>query len=213
MTLPQLTSSTWSQSINLTQKLGVAVIPCPLSLVSCAKCDFDWYLTFMRHVRYNYILLCLLFILLVVVVVAFALVYLRTFPKTNNRHGYPHTYTHTLRSSMSSLSLDVNKQFSTFQHSLIKTEIMGRRTHTRTQGKQFTHVCGKECVCVCVLSKESASSGQFNWPKICSILLSAGRPIQLNENCSILLGAGIKFAREQSCRCGKWQQINNNKQK
>lgn len=86
-------------------------------------------------------------------------------------------------------------------------------THTRTQGKQFTHVCGKECVCVCVLSKESASSGQFNWPKICSILLSAGRPIQLNENCSILLSAGIKFAREQSCRCGKWQQINNNKQK
>lgn len=47
----------------------------------------------MRHVRYNYILLCLLFILLVVVVVAFALVYLRTFPKTNNRHGYPHTHT------------------------------------------------------------------------------------------------------------------------
>lgn len=118
-----LTSSTWSQSINLTQKLGVS---CPLSVEQSANLIDIWHLcgTFV-------ILLCLcLYSLLLLLLVV---VYLRTFPKTNNRHGYPHTHTHTLvrwQSSMSLLSLDVNKQFSTFQHSLIKTEIMGRRTHT-----------------------------------------------------------------------------------
>lgn len=81
-----LTSSTWSQSINLTQKLGVS---CPLSVEQSANLIDIWHLcgTFV-------ILLCLclysLLLLLLLVVV-----YLRTFPKTNNRHGYPHTHTHS----------------------------------------------------------------------------------------------------------------------
>lgn len=130
-----LTSSTWSQSINLTQKLGVS---CPLSVEQSANLIDIWHLcgTFV-------ILLCLclysLLLLLLLVVV-----YLRTFPKTNNRHWYPHT--HTLIPSCAgkvlwARSLDVNKQFSTFQHSLIKTEIMGRRihTHAHTHIYVYTH--------------------------------------------------------------------------
>lgn len=157
-----LTSSTWSQSINLTQKLRVS---CPLSVEQSANLIDIWHLcgTFV-------ILLCLclysLLLLLLLVVV-----YLRTFPKTNNRHGYPHT--HTLTPSCAgkvlwACSLDVNKQFSTFQHSLIKTEIMGRRTHTHIciyavyTWVQFTHVF----VCattVASVARSAASSGRAIW--------------------------------------------------
>lgn len=82
----------------------------------------------------------------------FVVVYLRTFPKTNNRHGYPHSQTNTHKYTRAgkvlwARFLDVNKQFSTFQHSLIKTEIMGMPIHTRAHTHthmatcmQFTHV-------------------------------------------------------------------------
>lgn len=94
-----LTSSTWSQSINLTQKLGVS---CPLSVEQSANLIDIWHLcgTFV-------ILLCLCLYSLLLLLLLVVVVYLRTFPKTNNRHGYPHTHTHTLvhwQSSMSSLS-------------------------------------------------------------------------------------------------------------
>lgn len=152
----QYPSLRWQAAPEVNQLTWLKNWAWPVSVVPCAKCDFDWYLTFMRHVRYTPLPL---FVLLACCL----LVYLRTFPKTNNRHGYPHTHTHTLDAGkiLSARSLDVHKQFSTFQHSLIKTEIMGRRTHTRTHGatcKHFTHVfvwakqrSSNNCdYCVCV---------------------------------------------------------------
>lgn len=170
-----LTSSTWSQSINLTQKLGVS---CPLSVEQSANLIDIWHLcgTFV-------ILLCLcLYSLLLLVVV-----YLRTFPKTNNRHGYPHTRTHThtlvhWQSSMSSLS---RRQQTIFD---ISTFINQNGNYGEAHTHTHTYTCGiHKCTiytCICVRNNcgkcgkgcavlRQVQAGRFDWPINCSILLSA----------------------------------------
>lgn len=125
----QYPSLRWQAAPEVNQLTWLKNWAWPVSVVPCAKCDFDWYMTFMRHVRYTPLPL---FVLLACCL----LVYLRTFPKTNNRHGYPHTHTHTRRWQNSKRSLSRRPQtifdISTFINQ--NGNYGEAHTHTHTRG-------------------------------------------------------------------------------